>query len=83
MATRSVPCMQCNVTMEEGMILDKAGYGGIVQGEWTKGTPPRRGIWGRFLSGSSVSMEQYADSKKIIAYRCPSCGRLELYAPQS
>jgi predicted nucleic-acid-binding Zn-ribbon protein len=62
-------CPKCNSPMEEGFMLDSA-YGGPVPGRWIAGEPGRA-----YLTG-------FRDRRKlmIIAYRCATCGYLEMYA---
>lgn len=59
--------------MEQGFVLDNT-YGGRVVSHWAAGAPVKS-IW----TGTKLSEE---DLVPIGAYRCSSCGFLELYARQ-
>jgi hypothetical protein len=58
--------------MEPGHIPD-IGHGMTVQGAWTPGAPVVR----KYIGGIKYNQDALVP---IIAYRCPRCGLLELYA---
>ena len=59
--------------MEQGFVLDNT-YGARVVSQWAPGAPLKS-----FWSGTKLP---YEDLIPIGAYRCSSCGYLELYAQQ-
>jgi hypothetical protein len=64
-------CSQCKRLMELGFLLDWGG-GGPYPRTWVPGVP-ESSIWtGRKLKGKAVL--------PVTTYRCPQCGRLELFA---
>ena len=65
-------CSPCDVAMTLGHIPDFA-HGTILQESWIEGPPEKAGWFGRL---NTREKNRYA----ITAYRCPKCGRLELYA---
>ena len=56
--------------MEEGFVLDNADGGARRVSEWVEGAPQTS-----FWLGLKVS-----EARKIVTYRCESCGFLESYA---
>ena len=65
-------CPKCQKRMDPGHIPD-LGHGMWVQGTWSFGLPVPR----RFLGG--IKYDKKAQIP-MIAYRCPKCGYVELYA---
>jgi hypothetical protein len=60
--------------MEPGFMLDRRrSYG--VPGQWVSGEPERSFWFGLKLSGRK--------QLTVSAYRCPRCGRLEVFAPEA
>jgi len=71
---QSIPrCPKCQKTMERGHIPDIA-ESHVVQTAWARGETERR----RWVGGIKVNTKEQLP---ITAYRCPSCGYVELYAP--
>ena len=69
----SIPtCHQCHEAMERGHVPDMA-YGKVLQSRWARGQPVRQ----RFFGGIKWTAR---DQIPITAFRCPKCGRVELYA---
>lgn len=66
-------CPKCQKSMEEGHVPD-VGHGQVWQSKWAPGAPEQR----RYLGGIKVRVK---DQLPFIAFRCPSCGYVELYAP--
>ena len=66
-------CPKCGSSMEQGFVLDNT-YGGRLVSQWVPGVP-LKSFWG----GTKLPDEQLIP---IGAYRCTSCGYLELYARQ-
>lgn len=64
-------CQMCGGKMEQGFIIDNR-YGVRQVSQWAAGAP-KMSIW----RGAKVSEARIIP---IGAYRCSSCGHLELYA---
>jgi hypothetical protein len=74
MATKPV-CLVCKKEMEPGFLTDK-GHGITVHiPRWCAGTPEAPWI------GGEVKNSQQKEGLKVVAYRCPQCEALRLYAP--
>ncbi len=69
-------CLVCQKEMERGFMTD-LGDGDISANipRWCPGTP-QPANW----TGSEVKSEQFARGFKVVAYRCPECEALRLYA---
>jgi predicted nucleic-acid-binding Zn-ribbon protein len=66
-------CPKCQKSMEEGHVPDVA-HGQVWQAKWAPGAAETR----RFFGGIKMrAKEQFP----LTAFRCPSCGYVELYAP--
>jgi hypothetical protein len=65
-----LPCLRCGGAMAQGFIMDKSHRGKEV-GKWVPGAP-QRSFW-------SV-VKELPEALPIGAFRCASCGRLELFA---
>ncbi len=70
-------CLRCDVPLEPGFIADSA-HAAILQARWCAGEPRPASFLG--MSLGEVSPSHLARALKITAQRCPSCGRLELFA---
>lgn len=71
-------CLVCQKVMERGFMTDVTGAGGrIDMPRWCPGEPAPK-----FWSGE-VGGNQYKEGLKVVAYRCPQCKALRLYAPDS
>lgn len=64
-------CLRCQSPLEEGFLEDQGGT--ALRGRWIAG-PIQTGM----LGGTKVFGK---DRHDIIAFRCTSCGRLELVVP--
>jgi hypothetical protein len=65
-------CPKCNESMVQGFMLDR-GHSNLIQvGTWAEG-PPKKSFWGNIKLPKSKSIP-------IGAFRCSSCGYVELYA---
>jgi hypothetical protein len=66
-------CAACEETMTEGHIPDYAHRGASLRQEWVVGPsePPSLRQW---------LMPSVKKRFLVEAYRCPKCGRLELFA---
>ena len=71
MATSAQQCPKCRSGMEQGFVLDNT-HGVRVVSRWVPGAP-RKSFW----VGTALPDEELVP---IGAYRCTSCGYLELYA---
>lgn len=70
-------CPKCSGEMDKGYPLDQS-HGAMFSGQWVKGTPKRSWL---DLFGALVIKNPNAESRiPIGAFRCQSCGFLELYA---
>jgi hypothetical protein len=72
-------CLVCNVAMEPGFMTDVARQEPLSKlvtlPRWCQGTPEPN-FW-----NSGVSVKQVEQGLIVIAYRCPECEALRLYAP--
>jgi predicted RNA-binding Zn-ribbon protein involved in translation (DUF1610 family) len=75
MAQASFHCPKCQKTMEEGHIPD-VGRNRATQTAWSHGRAERQ----RFFGGIKFKPKEQIP---LTAYRCPSCGYVELYAKGS
>ena len=66
-------CPKCQKTMERGHIPDK-GRNQVFLTSWARGEPERQ----RFFGGIKFHPKEQLP---LAAFRCPSCGYVELYAP--
>jgi ssDNA-binding Zn-finger/Zn-ribbon topoisomerase 1 len=66
-------CLVCQKEMQKGFMTDST-YGGIKQPRWCAGLPKLNWLWG-------ISPSQASKGITIVAYRCPECEALRLYAP--
>ena len=64
-------CPKCGSGMKQGFVLDNIPGGRIVS-QWAEGAPLKS-----FWTGTKLPDEDFIP---IGAYRCSSCGFLELYA---
>jgi uncharacterized protein (UPF0212 family) len=65
-------CPKCSGRMEQGFILDNT-YGARIVSHWVAGAPLKS-----FWAGTKVP----AVTVPVGAYRCATCGFLEMYARQ-
>lgn len=70
-------CPDCTVGMDPGFMPDVGHNGVVIQGLWHPGDPEPRKLLGFISAG--VKLDQ-KNCLKIVAYRCPQCGLLRLYA---
>jgi hypothetical protein len=64
-------CPHCKVRMDEGFVPDR-GRNSVAPAQWVQGIP-ERSFW---------QLLKMKDREKhtVVAYRCPRCGLLRLYA---
>ena len=68
-------CPACRMRMQEGVVYYPGDRGRLARGVWAEG-PPRKSL----LQGYTVKgRPQY----EAVTFRCPSCGWLISFAPQS
>lgn len=72
MAAIDKDCPKCRDRMDQGFIPDHSQ--GILTSKWTEGEEPTSHWYGKTLKG----LRQY----EIEAWRCRSCGYIDLYARQ-
>lgn len=75
MASKPV-CLVCKKEMEKGFLTDNT-HGGTTLPRWCRGEP-EHGFW-----TGGVKQKQVAQGVKVVAYRCPECEALRLYAPSA
>lgn len=68
-------CLVCQKEMERGFLIDLGHLNSIAMPRWCKGEPEKS-----FWSGEAKK-EQLKGGVKVVAYRCPECEALRLYAP--
>lgn len=71
-------CLVCKKEMEKGFMTDRAA-GGIDIPRWCPGEPKQPGLAG----GEVMDTQVITRGIKVVAYRCPECEALRLYAPSS
>jgi len=67
-------CRQCNTSTTAGFVLDLGHHSSRAPSTWVEGKPEKSFWKGLDLSDREV--------RTIAAFRCPNCGRLELYATE-
>ncbi len=70
-------CLVCKKDMELGFLTDRAGGFAVHLPRWCRGTPGERSL----LQGGDVKFADAKQGLKVVAYRCPQCEALRLYAP--
>ena len=68
-------CLVCQVAMEIGFMTDLGHANAINLPRWCAGQPTAS-FWG----GEAKNAQREA-GLKVVAYRCPKCEALRLYAP--
>jgi hypothetical protein len=82
-------CLRCQGDLKAGFIPD-GSYNSVFLSSWVEGTPEistgsRATAIGGGWMGQIVDAKNLINRPKlpIIAYRCTSCGMLEIYARQN
>ncbi len=75
MTIREPACSKCGKTMERGHVPD-VGYGQVLVTRWAPGDPEPK----RFLGVDGGIKWDEKEQIPLVAYRCPMCGLVELYA---
>lgn len=68
-------CLVCRKVMEKGFVTDFGHLNAVHIPKWHEGEPQPS-----FWTGEA-SRAQVKGGFKIVAYRCPECEALRLYAP--
>lgn len=68
-------CLVCQKVMELGFMTDFNAHASVRIPRWCPGEP-ENSFW-----SSEVSASQAKQGVKVVAYRCPECKALRLYAP--
>ena len=76
MAAKPV-CLVCEVEMVRGFMTDLGHHSTIHVPRWCEGDPKAS-----FWTGEAKHSQREAGFK-VVAYRCPTCEALRLYAPSS
>jgi hypothetical protein len=72
-------CSTCSVELDRGFLPD-FGMGATWAAVWVRGTPEtQKGVREWFKTGGGVSLGDN-EVRAVRADRCPTCGRLELFA---
>ncbi|MGQ0626860.1 MAG: PF20097 family protein [Phycisphaerales bacterium] len=74
MAAKPV-CLVCKKEMEIGFLTDRGHMNVVNMPRWCAGMPEPSWLSGEARSG------QVKEGLKVVAYRCPECEALRLYAP--
>ncbi len=77
MASKPV-CLVCQKEMEPGFMTDFRHMNTVVVPRWCPGEPEAS-----FWTGGEAKVSQANAGLKVVAYRCPECEALRLYAPSS
>jgi len=67
-------CLVCKVEMQPGFLTDKAGGMAVYVPRWCPGTTAAGAVF------SNVPPAQRQEGVAVVAYRCPECEALRLYA---
>jgi hypothetical protein len=68
-------CLVCHKPMEKGFMTDHAETS-IQLPRWCAGEPEPS-----WWTGGKAKEKQYRSGYPVVAYRCPQCEALRLYAP--
>jgi Domain of unknown function (DUF6487) len=69
-------CLVCKQEMEKGFMTDFRHFNAVVLPRWCPGEPTSS-----FWTGGEVKASQAEQGIPVVAYRCPRCEALRLYAP--
>jgi|GEM_PF-1027598 len=76
-------CLVCQKEMVKGFITDLGHADAIFVPRWCEGTPqPPQGMHPG-LRANDGNRSQFEKGSKVVAYRCPECEALRLYAPSN
>jgi hypothetical protein len=70
-------CLVCQKEMEPGFLTDLGHFDTIHIPRWSPGVP-EKSFW-----VGEAKHSQLKQGLKVIAYRCPECEALRLYAPST
>lgn len=74
---KSPVCLVCQKEMLPGFLTDQRDHSTVDVPRWCPGTP-EKGFW-----GGDAKVGQRKEGLKVVAYRCPECEALRLYAPST
>jgi Domain of unknown function (DUF6487) len=72
-------CLVCKKEMEQGFLTDFRHFNVVMLPRWCPGPPEPASWW----TGGEVKNSQAEAGLKVVAFRCPECEALRLYAPSS
>ncbi len=72
MSAQPVNCLNCNTPMQTGFVLERSQGSAPLVTEWIEGEPEKSNWFGLKLRNRQ--------RLPITALRCPTCGRLDLFA---
>ncbi len=70
-------CLVCQKEMVRGFLIDLGHMNTIAMPRWCEGEPEAS-----FWSGEA-KRAQVKEGVKVVAFRCPECEALRLYAPSA
>lgn len=74
--TTPVPeCPACRVRMQDGVVFDAGDHNRLMRTYWTEGRPEKS-----LLQGYKAKGHRHLET---VTFRCPSCGWLIWFAPES
>ena len=71
-------CLVCKKEMEPGFITDLGHLNTVNLPRWCPGDP--KSVW---WTGGEAKPSQQKEGLKVVAFRCPECEALRLYAPSA
>lgn len=75
-------CLVCQKEMVRGFMTERAHAGSVNLPRWCEGEP-KPDFWAKHVSGGDAASVQHAQGFAVVAYRCPECEALRLYAPST
>ena len=73
-------CIACAVDLEPGFLPEATG-GGFAATSWHPGEPTTaKTSWVERIASPGGVRYSHDDALAVEAWRCPTCGRLDLYA---
>ncbi|MCC6284383.1 MAG: hypothetical protein IT439_03630 [Phycisphaerales bacterium] len=68
-------CLVCKVVMEPGFLTERGDAQLAHLPHWCRGEPKPGYV------GGDAQSARHAEGYPVVAYRCPTCEALRLYAP--
>lgn len=69
-------CLVCDMEMVRGFMTDQGHGASVNLPRWIEGEPERG-----FFTVGDAKTSQLKEGLRVVAYRCPQCEALRLYAP--